>query len=370
MLEEEDKQKMAAWSWRRAGLAVGRGDGRGRRAGRGVAKSRVVWARWNGAGEELGWSLADTSWRRQLPCAVLPIGLSAAAPHVHPPAATWAPLTSGPPSQTPPAHASTPKTLHTPCSPCSPCSSSTMADVRSLLRQERAARQQAKPPKRSAAPAAAPTSRKRKAVDDDEATEERKRTRTEEEAGVPAGFFDDGAAHEERSASADASHAAKDAGATHTEAMPHELHVPAPQAPPNAADDAELDAFLNEMDQKAQTQRETARQYAGVVAEAAPMTTAELAAQAREDMSAQRAKRDEEMEGEKEDAARALEDEFDEMEGLEERMKKLREQREALRNKHVVATADDVVVPAPQPEEEDVSDSEDEGWDDWSFRPS
>lgn len=62
------------------------------------------------------------------------------------------------------------------------------------------------------------------------------------------------------------------------------------------------------------------------------MTAAELAAQAREEQSAQRARRDEDMEAEKEEAARALEDEFEEMEGLDERVKKLREQREALRS--------------------------------------
>ena len=62
-----------------------------------------------------------------------------------------------------------------------------MADVRSLLRQERAARQQ----KPSSTPATAPASKKRKAADD--GAIERKRTRTEEAAGVPAGFFDEGA---------------------------------------------------------------------------------------------------------------------------------------------------------------------------------
>lgn len=65
---------------------------------------------------------------------------------------------------------------------------------------------------------------------------------------------------------------------------------------------------------------------------AAPLTAAELAAQSREQANLQsREKREAEMEGEKEDAARALEEEFDEMEGLEERVKRLREKREQLR---------------------------------------
>lgn len=65
---------------------------------------------------------------------------------------------------------------------------------------------------------------------------------------------------------------------------------------------------------------------------AAPMTAAELAAESREQASSQRRERREaEVEGEQEDAARALEDEFDEMEGLEERVRRLREKREELR---------------------------------------
>lgn len=239
-----------------------------------------------------------------------------------------------------------------------------MADVRSLLRQERAARQQAKPPKRSAAPAAAPASKKRKATDDH--VEERKRTRTEEAAGVPAGFFDPQDENEELGASTEDVTLPKDNNeGSHPGA---ELPVPDTQttkAPPDAADDPDLDAFLAEMDQAVHDQRESVKQYSNAVIEAAPMTAAELAAQAREEMSAQRARRDEEMEGEKEDAARALEDEFDEMEGLEERMKRLREQREALRSKRVAAETSLVPDPAPQQDPEE-SDSDD-GWDDWNF---
>jgi beta-phosphoglucomutase-like phosphatase (HAD superfamily) len=110
--------------------------------------------------------------------------------------------------------------------------------------------------------------------------------------------------------------------------------------------------------------------YAGVVAEAAPMTAAEIAAQAREEQSAQRGKREEELEAEKDDAARLLEDEFEEMEGLEERVRKLREKREALRTAHAQTYTAEVAVPEPPPAEEDESESEDEDWDDWRFRPA
>jgi hypothetical protein len=233
-----------------------------------------------------------------------------------------------------------------------------MADVRSMLRQQRAAREQAqKPQKPSAAPAAAPTSKKRKANDD--AVEERKRTRTEEEAGVPAGFFDAGAEAEAASAS------------TPPEQAPApDLPTPelAPPPPPvDAVADPELDAFLEEM---SRPRPPTMDIYAaGAVIQAKPMTAAEIAAQAREEQSAQRVRKDEEMEGEKEDAARALEDEFDEMEGLEERVKRLRAQREALRSKHAQPPTAEITPVAVQPQEDDDSD-EDEDWDDWRFRPA
>ena len=65
---------------------------------------------------------------------------------------------------------------------------------------------------------------------------------------------------------------------------------------------------------------------------AAPITAAELASREIEDANAQqRGKREEEMEGEKEDAARALEEEFDEMDQLEARVKRLKEMRERIR---------------------------------------
>ncbi|MCJ1333509.1 hypothetical protein MMC10_010209 [Thelotrema lepadinum] len=65
---------------------------------------------------------------------------------------------------------------------------------------------------------------------------------------------------------------------------------------------------------------------------AAPLSAEELAARSREEASVQaKSRREEEIEGEKEDAARALEEEFEEMEDLEGRVRRLRERREALR---------------------------------------
>jgi hypothetical protein len=241
----------------------------------------------------------------------------------------------------------------------------TMADVRSMLRQQRAARQQAqKPSKPSATPAAAPTSKKRKA--DAEEVEERKRTRTEAEAGVPAGFFDAGAEDAEEETVEPPATMQDDASTAH--APMTELSTPK-AAPLDATAEAELDAFMNEM-AKEPPPKPAASYTAGAFIEAKPMTAAEISAQAREDQSAQRARKDEEMEGEKEDAARALEDEFDEMEDLEGRVKRLREQREALRTKSGQVADVEAIAPTAPTEEDDMSESDDEDWDDWRFRPA
>lgn len=232
-----------------------------------------------------------------------------------------------------------------------------MADVRSMLKQQRAARQQAKAPKQSAS---AP--KKRKAADD--AIEERKRTKTEETASTTDPVPDTDAVPE------------PEAPLAAHEQQPVELPDAVEAALPPPAADAELDAFMAEMDQAAVDAERNPSQrnvplYSSAVIESAPMTAAQLAAQAREEQIAQRARRDEEMEGEKEDAARALEDEFEEMDGLEERVKKLREQREALRAKHAAAEVrqEEDVLPTPRSEGgESDSDDADEDWDDWRFR--
>ena len=235
-----------------------------------------------------------------------------------------------------------------------------MADARTLLRQQRAAREQAKKPqKQSAAPASVPVSRKRKAVDD--GAEEKKRSRTEQAAGVPAGFFDTGAESEEIVEEVEEVEAALPTQAIGT-------HKPVPP-PLDPSDEAELDAFLTEMNKVPAPQLQ--RSYAsGTVIEAAPMTAAELAAQAREEQNAQRARRDEDMDAEKEEAARALEDEFEEMEGLDERVKKLREQREVLRSQSAQLPAPIETSPTQsQLNVEESESEEDEDWDDWRFRP-
>lgn len=252
-----------------------------------------------------------------------------------------------------------------------------MADVRSLLRQQRAARQQTKQQ--------APAAKKRKAS---EGSTQRKRTRTEDDAAGPAGLVEESAiAEAETEAVVDAdADVDVDVDVDDSVAGPAppetEMKLPLPEqaAPPHEAD-AELDAFMAEMDQaaaeaKRHSAQNNAATYSSAVISSAPMTAAELAAQAREEQNALRARRDEEIEGEKEDAARALEDEFDEMDGLEERVKKLRDQREALRAKGVstenpqqAATNSDA-VPTKAAEDSDSEDDDEEDWDDWRFKPA
>lgn len=103
-------------------------------------------------------------------------------------------------------------------------------------------------------------------------------------------------------------------------------------------DETELAAFEQELAdlEKESTQAQTnlrtsSALNAGATISAAPISAEELAAQASEEQSTQKGRRDAEIEAEKEDAARALEDELDEMRELEGRVRKLREQREALR---------------------------------------
>ncbi|GAB1742022.1 hypothetical protein NU219Hw_g7415t1 [Hortaea werneckii] len=105
----------------------------------------------------------------------------------------------------------------------------------------------------------------------------------------------------------------------------------APPATDDAVDEAELAAFERELAAMEQPSDAAAAIQADATISAAPLTAEELAAQAREEQSAQRGRHDAELEDEREDAALALQEEFEEMDSLEQRLRKLREKREALR---------------------------------------
>jgi len=142
-------------------------------------------------------------------------------------------------------------------------------------------------------------------------------------------------------------------------------------------DESELAAFERDLASLEASDIPTTALNADATISAAPMTAKELAKQAREEQSAQRGKRDVEIEAEREDAARLLEDEFEEMEGLEERVRKLRERREALRKGSNAASerADAVIAGAEAlGDGETVEDGDDEevddDFDEWGFRGS
>jgi len=110
---------------------------------------------------------------------------------------------------------------------------------------------------------------------------------------------------------------------------------------------------------------------AEAVISAPAISAAELKAQSVEEANTRRRERQEaELEGDKEDAARKLEDEFEEMEGLEERVRRLREKREALRMKErdhggadppATNTREDDAEPTDEDDDDD--DEDDDDWD-------
>lgn len=142
-----------------------------------------------------------------------------------------------------------------------------------------------------------------------------------------------------------------------------------PEAPADEEEMAAFDRELARLEAELRAQPTSALDTTATIS-AAPMTAEQLAAQAREEASTQRGKRDQELEEEREDAVRVLEEEFEEMEGLEERVRKLREKREALRRSS--EAADPGAIPtepgnptAKAPEENSDDDYDEE--DDWKF---
>lgn len=116
---------------------------------------------------------------------------------------------------------------------------------------------------------------------------------------------------------------------TTSNVLSHSRHTPLENNDSNLIDESEWAAFERDV---ATPPPPASALTSAVTISAAPLTAAEIAAQAREQESLQNKERMEAMiEGEKEDAARRLEEEFDEMAELEERLRRLREKREALR---------------------------------------
>lgn len=292
-----------------------------------------------------------------------------------------------------------------------------MADVRSLLRNERASRRinhphatysdsgkllcavcnlqikteslwdnHVKSPQHTARleylranpppPTASPQTKKRKAGESDD--EGRKRVKAVPGGFVPEGFFD--AAQEDED-----QHEVDDANTPTAPSIPDaasaEAHTTQPTAPaPPPAPDVDEDewaAFEREM--AATQQNALPIISASATISAAPVSAEELAAQAREEQSAQRTAREAEIEADTEDAALAMQQEFDEMEELDERVRRLRGKREALRLSKQSETLPDAPASIPEAvsqttksqndnqEEDEDDDDEDDDFDDWTF---
>ncbi|KAI0483816.1 hypothetical protein F4859DRAFT_474224 [Xylaria cf. heliscus] len=159
------------------------------------------------------------------------------------------------------------------------------------------------------------------------------------------------------------------------------------QTSSGAVDQAEWAAFEAEMAVlDAPAPPTTTNVYADATISAPALTTAQVAAKSQEEENERRKQAAEaEIADEREDATRALEDEFDEMAELEGRVRRLKERREELRKERVVnlrATGDAGTAPktaagpraggkenvqADDDDDEDEEDEDDE-WDGFRFR--
>lgn len=254
-----------------------------------------------------------------------------------------------------------------------------MADVRALLRAERAARATAKAESRNQpSHTSQGHGKKRKAIEADE--DARKRTKGAEDTAPHSDANDEplfGVAAEQEAAEQEAEEETIEVAAEQP------LQPSMPTTKEVTVDEDEWAAFERDMATPpppvpAQTALDAIRAGAGI--SAAPVTAAEVDAQRKEADKERRSRRDEEREAEKEDAARNLEEEFEEMDALEQRVKKMKELREKLKagqkiEMNGVASIEGLddqedvngVPKAYEYEDDDEDDEDDEDLDDWGF---
>ncbi|QSZ36191.1 hypothetical protein DSL72_007316 [Monilinia vaccinii-corymbosi] len=163
--------------------------------------------------------------------------------------------------------------------------------------------------------------------------------------------------------------------------IPHDMQIPSRPATPAKSTKSPPPAKQTTVDEDEWAAFEADIAAADVPAEvgseavifAPAMTAAEVDARSAEEEKRQRKERLEaELEGDKEDAHRKLQEEFEEMEGLEQRVKRLREKREALRSKEkeagatsIVATPTEISAADVTLEDEDNEGDDDDDGDDW-----
>ncbi|GAQ03250.1 hypothetical protein ALT_0571 [Aspergillus lentulus] len=158
---------------------------------------------------------------------------------------------------------------------------------------------------------------------------------------------------------------------------------------PQAIDEDEWAAFERDVVAPTRVPQAPAAVAAAATISAAPVSAEQLAAQQEAEKGTSIQAREAEIEGEREDAARFLEDEFDEMEQLEERIRRLKHKREELRQKRAKEASEipqtegsssgktqgeQQIDETKQSDEEenddddDDDDVDDDDWDNWRFR--
>jgi hypothetical protein len=237
-----------------------------------------------------------------------------------------------------------------------------MSDVRALLRAERAARD---PPntKRTHATASQIPSKKRKGGQEDRAEDEGRKRPKE----------DDSYQQEAAEDSANTVDQIHENPITSTALVSDE---PIKVVPTDAVVDVDEDEWAAFERDVATPPPSPPRQTAinalqsNSAISAAPVTKADLEAEKKkENNQAKRVQREEDLAAEKEEAARNLEEEFEEMDALEQRIKKLKEQRERLRagTSDPKPGSDDIEVDSDTPSADDKvihPEADDEEFDD------
>jgi len=249
-----------------------------------------------------------------------------------------------------------------------------MADVRALLRAERAARGSTAPkPQKPPAAIPPPNSKKRKAADP-KIAEIVKRLRAEEEDHDKPETSDD-TGPLETSTKADSSERLTVQKTKHSADVELSSDTRRPKdgdasssSRPDLINEDEWAAFERDIaDLESEPIQQTAAPIVNstAVISAPAMTAEEVAARTERDKNQYR-RREEELELEKEDAATALQEEFDEIDRLEERARKVREMREKLRERQLKDGAErgegvTDEAKGEQPDEEE----DDDDLDDW-----
>lgn len=217
--------------------------------------------------------------------------------------------------------------------------------------------------------------KKRKADDEGQVVNNKKNKAVD---GVPGGFFDGDKQGESEPGSGESEQKStmtippeisKQHPLLPDEAQPRSSTLP---TPPNTTtptiDESEWAAFERDV---ASPPPQLSALTSTATISAAPLTAAEIAAQSRQEASLQaKEKREAELEGEKEDAARQMEEEFEDMAGLEERVRVLKEKREALRKQKATDVDGSMVVDAKDNTDDNKSyegsdDDDDDEWDQW-----